>query len=265
MARSSSPQLAKILERLELERPELVTIDSLATIAAEENIATSPAILALRLRKKGWLLPTGQRGVWEFAPAALAGAYSSMNPLLPLMAFSAAHPNLKPVLAMYAAVWALGLSDRVPISIDVALPEPIVGLSVPKELRIHTFVSVLQAKEVRGVAVLAPESLIVDMATFPSRVASWQSAEEWLPEVAYEMNLADTLDELAGRKTSVRARTGYLLQGVRPDISEAIMACGAPVSKVRFGPRTGSIRNDERWMIADTLLPFDPRDLERVR
>lgn len=264
MARSSSPQMAKVLERLELERPQIVTIGTLAAIAAEEGIATPAAVLASRMRERGWLLPTGQRGVWEFAPAEVAGPYSSMDPLLALKAFAAAHPALSPALAMQAAAWALGLSDRAPAAIDAAFPERS-AVSLPEGIRAHVFAPALPARDSRGVAVLSPESVVVHMAASPNRVPSWQSAAEWLPDVAYEMSADDTLAELAGRNASVRARTGYLLQGMRPDIAGAIMGSGAPSAKVRFGPRAASLRNDERWKVSDTLLPFDPREMEAVR
>jgi hypothetical protein len=257
--------MAKVLERLELERPEIVAIGTLAEIAAEEGIATPAAVLAARMRERGWLLPTGQRGVWEFAPAEVAGPYSSMDPLLPLKAFSATHPDLKPALTMQAAAWALGFADRVPAIIDVAFPEAPAGVSLPEGLRAHTFAPALPVRESRGVDVLAPESLLVHMAASPTRVPSWQSAAEWLPDVACEMGADETLAELAGRRASVRARTGYLLQGMRPDIANAIMEGGAPTAKVRFGPRRPSVRNDERWKIADTVLPFDPEDMEASR
>ena len=264
MARSSSPQMAKVLERLELERPQVVTIGALEDIAAEEGIATPAAVLAFRMRERGWLLPTGQRGAWEFAPAELAGPYSSMDTLLPIKAFAATHPQLTPALAMQAAAWALGLADRAPSVIDAAFPER-PAASLPEGIRAHVYSPNLPARESRGAAILAPESVVVHKAATPARVPSWQSALEWLPDVACEMGVDETLAELAGRKASVRARTGYLLQGMRPDIADAIMEAGAPAAKVRFGPRTGSLRNDERWKVADTLLPFDPRDMEAVR
>jgi len=49
---------------------------------------------------RGWL----ENG--KFAPAEAAGPYSSMDPLLPIKAFAAAHPGLAPALAMQAAAWA---------------------------------------------------------------------------------------------------------------------------------------------------------------
>ncbi|MDT5031236.1 MAG: hypothetical protein QOC94_1407 [Actinoplanes sp.] len=35
-------------------------------------------------------------------------------------------------------------------------------------------------------------------------------------------------------------------------------------TKTWFGGRRKIVRHDNRWQVADTLLPFDPRTLERV-
>lgn len=96
-------------------------------------------------------------------------------------------------------------------------------------------------------------------------VRSWQSASEWLPDVAAEADSERVIEELAGRPRSVAARTGYLLQGMRPDVAVAIGDTIGRMSKVHFGPRTRSLRNDERWGVVDALLPFDPREMQDVR
>ena len=51
----------------------------------------------------------------------------------------------------------------------------------------------------------------------------------------------------------------------RQDIAEAVGQVFAPSSKVRFGSSGRSLRNDERWKVADEILPFDPREMEAVR
>lgn len=265
MARTIAPTMSRVLERLELERPQLVTSAELARILGEEGISTPAAVFASRLRDKGWLLPTGQRGVWEFAPAAVSGPYSSMDPLLPVKAFTAAHPDCGAALTMHAAAWALGLADRAPAVMDVALPAAPGKTAVPEGMATHVFSPALPTVEARGAASLAPESALVHMAARPNGVRSWQSAQEWLPDMAYEASPGRVLQELSGRAPSVWARAGYLLQGMRPDIAEAVAAARKPVSKVRFGPRSKGLRNDERWNVCDTALPFDPRELEDVR
>jgi len=67
--------------------------------------------------------------------------------------------------------------------------------------------------------------------------------------------------ELDGRPATVTARLGYLLQRLRPDITELLPR---PSTKTWFGPRRPTLRHDNQWQIADTLLPFDPRHLERA-
>ena len=113
----------------------------------------------------------------------------------------------------------------------------------------------------KGVPVLQPASVLTHMAATPSRVRSWTSALEWLPEVAAEATADDVLAELDARTATVSARTGYLLQGLRPDIAARI---DGPTTKTWFGRRGKTVHHDSRWQIADTLLPFDPRTLEPV-
>ena len=83
MTRSVPISLAPVVERLELDQPELVTLEQLTKIAAELGVRTAPALIAYRLRMRGWLLSTGLSGAWEFAPGAHAGPYSRGGPLLP--------------------------------------------------------------------------------------------------------------------------------------------------------------------------------------
>ena len=262
MARSIPKGLSGVLEELELERPQLVTTSQLAELCERSGIRTPAKVVASRLRAKGWLLATPQRGVWEFAPAELAGAYSSADPLLPLKAHAAAHPGDRFALAAQTAAWALGLADRVPAVIDAAFER--MPASVPDGVRASTYRPNVPTESAKGVSALSPESIVVHMAQRPSAVRSWQGVAEWLPDVAYELEAATLVDELAGRPGSVAARTGYLLQGMRPDVAEAVMEACPPRSKVRFG--TGpAIRNDERWQVSDSALSFDPREMEAVR
>lgn len=262
MARSIPKGLSGVLEELELERPQLVTTPQLGALCRRSGVRTPAKVVASRLREKGWLLATPQRGVWEFAPAELAGPYSSADPLLPLKAYAAAHPGDKFALASQTAAWALGLADRVPAVLDAAFER--MPASVPEGVRASTYRPNVPTVAAKGVPALAPESIVVHMVQRPSVVRSWQGIAEWLPDVAYELDAAAVLDELGGRPRSVAARTGYLLQGVRPDVADAVMEAAPPRSRVRFG--TGpAVRNDESWQVSDSILPFDPREMEDVR
>lgn len=264
MARSIPPWLSGILEQLELERPKLVTTSDLELICRSLDIDTPARVIASHLKKKGWLLATSHRGVWEFIPGETAGAISSSDPLLSLKAFQAANPDVQCALTFQSSAWALGLADRTPSRQDVAFPtQP--KIKKPPEINPLTFRWVLSTRTAHGVQALVPESIVVHMTHRPNAVRSWQSALEWLPDVAYEMDKSALLDELEGRPSSTWARTGYLLQGMRPDIAKQIRAAFSPCGKVRFGSSQKARRNDELWQICDYLLPLNPKDMEPVR
>lgn len=264
MSRSIPPWLSGVLEALELERPELVTTEQLQAICNEIGVDVPARIIASRLKEKGWLLETPQRGVWEFAPAEVAGPYSRADPLLALKAFQAAHPGVDVALSLQGAAWAQGLSDRAPSKMSVVFAKPS-ALKLPDFLEASNFAWRLPLVNARGTKVLSPESIIVHMTNRPKVVRNWNSAMEWLPEVAYDATPENVLIELDGRPSSTWARTGYLLQGMRPDIAEKIKANFSPRGKVRFGSSSSALRNDEAWKVVDYVIPFDPRELESVR
>jgi hypothetical protein len=49
------------------------TVEELASLAEEAGLRTPAKVAAARLRATGWLLPTCERGIYEFAPGAHAG------------------------------------------------------------------------------------------------------------------------------------------------------------------------------------------------
>lgn len=255
--RSIPPSLAPVIERLELDEARLVTTGELAAILDELGVGTAPRTVATRLRERGWLLATGQRGVWEFSPGSLAGPHSRSGPTRLLRAALARH-ELTCALTFQAAAWAVGAADRVPSELEVAAASTADARRLPAGLDVSVFAPNVQPMAAKGVPVLRPASVLVHMAAAPSRVRSWSSAIEWLPELAAEADPDEALRELDGRPTTVAARLGYLLQGLRPDIAQRI---DAPATKTWFGPRRQLVRHDNRWLVADTILPFDPRKL----
>ncbi|MGB4778759.1 type IV toxin-antitoxin system AbiEi family antitoxin [Microbacterium sp.] len=261
MTRTIPPSMGGILEELELEQPTLVTSAHLARLVAQQGVQTPVKVVAARLRERGWLLPTGRRGVWEFAPAAVAGAYSRNDPVTPLRAFLAGRPDARCALTFQAAAWAHGLADRAPARLEVAAATSDLVRQLPAVLAGTVFDPRLDCQTLRAVPVLAVESVIVHMAARPSAVRSWASALEWFPEMTQLLALDPLERELARRPVSVRARTGYLLQGLRPDLADALLSAGPVGGKTWFGPRGKLRRHDAAWQIADTLLPFDPRTL----
>lgn len=264
MTRSIPPSLASVLERLELDAPMVVTIDQLSEILREEQVQSPANVVASRLRERGWLLPTGQRGVWEFAPAAVAGPYSQHDVLLPFRAFLARRSRACG-LTFQAAAWAHGLADRAPKRLEVAVADVSTARALPRMLDPSMYVPRLDYEQLRSVPVLAVESVAVQMAATPGAVRSWSSASEWFPELAATLEPERLARELAERERTVWVRAGYLLQGVRPDLAEQLRAEAQPRVKTWFGPRGKLRRHDNRWQVADTLLPFDPKTMESAR
>ena len=264
MTRTISTSLAGVLQSLELERPTLVSTEDLKRILEAENVRTPPRTVAARLKEKGWLLPTGQRGVWEFAPAELAGAYSSCEPVIGLRAYLVKHPDVSCGLTFQAAAWAYGYSDRAPIRPEVAVQNGNFSGIFPSSLSLSSFTPVLGYERIKDVPVLARESIVVHMCEKPSSVRSWESAKEWFVELAAFLEQEKIMTELSNRPQSVKSRTGYLLKKIRPDLAGFIYAEYKPKSKIWFGPRRKLLRHDNKWLIADTILPFDPERLENA-
>lgn len=260
MTRAITPSMSPILEELELAADEIVTMERLGDLVRAAGLRTSARVVAARLRQQGWLLDTGQRGVWEFAPAAVAGPHSRGGPTLGLRALLA-RQNIACGLTFQAAAWALRVADRAPSRVEVAVADERDVARMPGSFSISVFAPHVAYVEAKGVPCLGPTSVLTHMATSPNRVRSWSSAAEWLPDLAADAHPPDVLAELEGRPATVAARMGYLLQGLRPDITSQIVG---PSTKTWFGPRRATVRHDSTWQIADTLLPFDPRSLEPV-
>lgn len=265
MTRTITGSMAGILEELELEGTIYVTYQMLESLIKKNNIKTSTSMVASRLREKGWLLNTDQKGVWEYAPAAVAGAYSNNDPLASIKTFSIANPEVVCYVTLQTAAWVMGLADRVP-SIVEAVVEEQPKLKINSGMKLYTYKTNLETKVVKGVKCLSPEGVIVHIATDPKVIKSWDSCMEWLPEIVYEAEIDEILKELEGKPESVRARTGYLLQGMYPDAADEIYKSSNIKSKNRFGSRTDpAIRNDEKWKIVDTAIPMNPKEMEKVK
>lgn len=243
-----------------MEQPQVVTMADLRAILERHQLRTDPKVVALRLRRTGWLLQTGIRGVWEFAPGAHAGPIGHGDPLGAVKAIAARFPALPVQIALSTAAWAGGFADRVPTTVEIAVsPGVVVPRSISSLVRVVRFESQLAPKRDRGVLVHRPETVLVHMAERPSDVRSWASAAQWLPDLAAGADPGQVTVELAGRTKATRARFGYLLQGLRPDLVAGLETDAR--TKTWFGPRGPLRRHSQTWQVADTLLPFDPTTL----
>jgi hypothetical protein len=263
MTRTLPASLSTIVEQLELDQPLVVTVSDLARFAETGGIASSPKLIAERLRERGWLLPTATPGVFEFAPGAHAGPIGHGNPFLELIAALAKRPDLGLAVCLSSASWAHGFLDRSPDRLEVASPS---RTGIPAGLATRSRVVVFDAQlppiSLRGAPVHRPATIAVHLAARPGEVRSWRAVAESLPRLLEATDLDDLDREIAGRPRAVRVRLAYLLQGVAPELTERLFPAGeARDSKVWFGPRGKLRRHSQRFGVADTLLPFDPASL----
>lgn len=258
--RTLSRGLARLVAELELRQPTLVTVEELADLAAEARLATSPKVLAGRLRAAGWLLATAQRGVYEFAPGAHAGPYGHGDPFIDLRAALVAGSG-PAVLALQSALWLHGLSERAPNRHEVAVSAG----AVPREairhsMRVVRFSHRLEPAEIARLPVHRPATVLTHLATKPGEVRGWTTFAEAMPELVARSSLAELEAELIRRPSTVRSRMAYLLSGVAPGIADQLQPT-RPETVTWFGSQRVSRRFDKRFNVADSLLPFDPRTL----
>jgi len=262
MTRVISKSLAGILQELELERPLLVTKSLLSDLKNKYNVASSVEVVAARLKEKGWLLSTGIQGVWEFVPAEIAGVYSTNDPLLSFRAFYLKYPTIKCALTFHSAAWIYGDSDRAPSNVYVAAEDYRYARLLNGHACVTIFRPNLPYNFITNISALARESVIIQMAAKPLSIPSWASVPEWLPGFCAYLSFEGLHAELANKSPFVSQRLGYLVQGTRPDIADEIYKNTKPKSNAWFGDRKKSLRYDKRFMVADTLLPFDPREMD---
>lgn len=264
MARKITNSMSDILQELELENETYITTGRIEALADKYSVGSSPALIAHRLKQMGWLIPTSHQGVWEFAPASYAGAFSKNDPLKEIKTFMLANPEIECFLCMQSAAWASGIADRLPARTETAFPV-FPKKHISDRMLAYRYKPNIEPVMKKGVPCLSPESILIQITSKPSAVRSWDSTLEWLPDLIYELQTEKILIELSGRPDSVKQRTGYLLQSLFPEASNAIKDITETNSKVRFGPREKALRNDEKWMISDTVLPVSPKEMERVK
>lgn len=253
--------LAPVVEALEFEEAFLVTTEHLDALRLSAGIESSAAMVAKRLKDRGWLLETSQRGVWEFSPGSHAGPISRGQPFTDVLAVLEANPELPAGISLSSALWAHGLLDRTPDKPEVAIP---VGRETPAPLkraaRTVTFDWTLPLATRKGAPVHSLETILVHLATRPTAVRSWSAILEALPDVLADIDHAAVLKELAGRPAAVATRLAYLVHGLSPELAKAVRP-KQDHGKVWFGPRGPLKRHNSEFNIADTVLPADPAAL----
>lgn len=223
--------LAPLVEKLELEQPRVLTASQLAAWAAEAGVVWSTRLIAQRLRERGWLLDLATRGVWEFAPAARAGAFGSGDPLIELRATLARDPSAPYVVAAESAAFLSGLASRRPEPEAVGAPE---GVRLPKALSAFRIVRWRPATPLlrrEDLPVWAPATLLAFLASRPGGYHDWPNVGEWLGQAAGYVTISDLVLELTGAPRSAWARLAYMLEvGGRADEARDLLSA-APAGR----------------------------------
>lgn len=247
--------MSRLLELLELEQPRVVTLDDVEALAVQASITWPPRAIVQRLRQRGWLLDLKTRGVWEFAPAARAGAYGAGDPLIELRATLARRNGAPFAVAAESAAYLLGHAGRRPHPEAVSAPP---GMTVPPALRDYRVVrwtvrSPLERREdlpVWGVA-----TLLAFMATRPSQYHDWPNVGEWLPRAVAAAGVDDLRAELRDRPRSAWARAAYLLSVGGQAARASELLCDAPPGNGPYflGPRDRQGRHAAPFQVIDSI------------
>jgi hypothetical protein len=252
--RTVTHALAPLLQILELEQPRVVTRRDLERFACEAAVDWPVASVVQRLREQGWLLDLRTRGVWEFAPAARAGAYGSGDPFIELRATLRRDPKAPYVVAADSAAYLLGHSSRRPPRDVVAAPP---GVTVPPALRDYRVVRWRPASTTttrENLPVWTAATLVAFMAARPALFEDWPNAGEWLQAAAGDVAIADLTTELAGRPRSAWARAGYLLHrgGRRADALDLLAGAPPGHGPYYLGDRRSTGRHDPHFDVVDS-------------
>ena len=240
--------LADIVGELELRQPTVVSISEIAELAKQAGLKTPAAIIADRLRQRGWLLKTGQRGVYEFAPGSHAGPWGHGDPFVSLRA-ARVDSDFPAALALQSALWLHQLSDRAPNVHELAVPSRVpVPKALEREMRIVRYSGKLELDTIDGLPVHRAATILVQLAASPSSVRGWPTFGDALSELVSLSRepVKPGAGSSARRLTPPRASTGRKDQQLKTELAGRGVAStdSAGLCRERRGSGSGA------WAIA---------------
>lgn len=253
-ARSVPVGFAALLQLLELEQPQVLTTAQIGDLVLRAGLSVRVDVAIRRLRERGWLLPLATRGVWEFAPAARAGAFGSGDPFVELRAVLARDPGAPFAVAAESAAFLHGLASRRPDTECIGAPAPV---RPPKSLdtyRMVRWTPAVPLERRNGLPVWSLVTLVAFMAVRPSGYHDWRNVGEWIREAAAVVQPDSLAAELEGHSAASWARAGYLLAiGGAAESALSLTAAGPTGSGPFYlGDRTMVGRYDRRFDVVDS-------------
>ena len=252
--RDVTKALAPLLQELELEQPRVVTKVGLESLATLVDVGWPVEVVVRRLREAGWLLDLKTRGVWEFAPAARAGAFGSGDPFIELRATLARDGGSPFAVAAESAAYLLGLAARRPDREVVGAPADVRTPKALRDLRVVHWTPRVEFIVKDGLPVWSVTTLLAFMAAKPGGFRDWPNVGEWIVQAAVVTPVEAIAEELSGHPRAAWARAAYLLEGGAQSDDAAHLMERAPSGTGPFylGRRAVSGRYDGRFDVVDS-------------
>jgi hypothetical protein len=194
--------------------------------------------------------------MYEFAPAARAGNYSSGDPFIELRATIRRRPDLPVILAYESAAWVRGLSGRAP---DRHVLSTKKGAKIPRALsdfRIVRQYPRLSPDNIDGLPVWKIETMLVFMAARPELYHDWPNVAEWLPDAVRKLAYEKLAIELKGMTQATVVRLAYLIDrgGDKELANQVARRVSRPTGPVYLGANRKLGSRDAQYNVVDSLL-----------
>lgn len=157
-------------------------LNSLAILAFQKE-ATKMNQIVREMKQSGWLLDTGVKGKWEFAPANRAGAFSTFDPFIALRATLDKSGKEKNgiTVAVESAAFILQLSEHAPRRPCIASAKNLSRTGALKNYR-HVQMNIPQSTvtQIDGLQVQTMAGLLSSMAIRPHAYRDWPNVSSWI-------------------------------------------------------------------------------------
>jgi AbiEi antitoxin C-terminal domain len=251
--RSIAHWLAPIVQQLELEGESVVTVDDIQQ--GRPDLPRAMIYQAIEaLVHRGWLSPTGVRGVYEFVPGAAAGPYPSNDPWIPLRAALRRERNEAVHLGPPSAAWVRGYAQRSPEPHFLVAPIPrLMPRYVTERYHVLGSRSNPPLQEVNGLPVPSPAGIFAETAQLAPRLPL-DSASGWVRRLLEDVPPDEAADALRAAGAATRARAGYMAEAVGAQAhADAIEQLGPLGAGPYYTGRQKSIGPySARWRVYDS-------------
>lgn len=220
MARSIPKYLAPIIEELELNQPELLTIDDIQEYANVVGLTVKVTRIVFELKSHGWLLATAAKGVYEFSPGANAGQYSKGGYFLDIKAVALANPEVKWFYSHQTALYFHQIVDQMPDKPQITVKCDSIK-DVPyafTKLTNNVFNSELEPVIINGNPVEQLETLLVHICAKPKSVSSLFVYEENITDIWYGCDINKLRKELYKQSDRTKMRLRKLLRFIKGEV-----------------------------------------------